>query len=77
MRSGGGAERESIGAAGGQGVGRGNSERPGGSAAGKRQGGSQGLGSTGMQRGVWVDPVTQHVGNIAQLGPGAHASGRW
>ena len=33
-------------------------------------------GGKGMQRGVWVDPATQQVGNIAELDPGACACGR-
>ena len=30
-----------------------------------------------VQRGVWVDPAKQQVGNIAELDPGAYAFGRW
>ena len=37
---------------------------------GQRQGGNS------TKRGVWVDPATQQVGNIAELDPGAFAFGR-
>ena len=37
---------------------------------GQRQGGDS------TKRGVWVDPATQQVGNIAELDPGAFAFGR-
>ena len=38
--------------------------------------GSQRQGGKSVQLGVWVDPATQQVGNIAELDPGAYASGR-
>ena len=63
--------------AGDQGIGRGSSERAGGGPAGTQQGSSQERGSKGVQRGVWVDPATQQVGDIARLDPGAYAFGRW
>ena len=37
---------------------------------------SRAIHKAGEQRGVWVDPATQHVGSIAEHDPGAYAFGR-
>ena len=48
-----------------------------GAARQKRRGRQRQGGSNAKQsRGVWVDPATQQVGNIAELDPGAYAFGR-
>ena len=63
--------------AGDQGAGRASSERTGSGAAGRQQESSQGRSSEGVQRGVWVDPRADQLGDIAQRDPGAWAFGRW
>ena len=74
--SGGGVELGHKQGAGDQGEGRASSGRTGSGAAGRQQGSSQGRSSGGAQRGVWVDPRADQLGDIAQRDPGAWAFGR-
>ena len=47
-----------------------------GQAVARQRRGHRETGKAGAQRGVWVDPATQHLGAIAEHDPGAYAFGR-
>ena len=74
--SGGGVELGHKQGASDQGEGRASSGRTGSGAADRQQGSSQGRSSGGAQRGVWVGPRADQLGDIAQRDPGAWAFGR-